>query len=89
MEVARRGGSAAATRALIDSVAADTPPFVHLAARAGVLTIRVDARSAASARATLDDLFACLAAAERTLPDDRPAGAPSPTGRPAARRTSR
>ncbi len=40
-----------------------------------MLTIELTARSAASARATLDDLMACLAAA------DRLAGGSSPEGR--------
>jgi hypothetical protein len=59
--------STAEARALVESVRADTPEFVELAVDGPALTIRVVAASAASARATLDDLVACLQAAERTI----------------------
>lgn len=64
VEVRRRGGSERAARALLDSVRADTPDFVHLAVEGSELVIRLEAKSAASARATLEDLLACLKAAE-------------------------
>ena len=52
-------------RALLDAVRADTPEFVSLRVDGSRLVVRVTAPSAASARATLDDLLACLGAAER------------------------
>jgi hypothetical protein len=65
--VRRRCASAAEARALRDAVAADTPDFVTLRADGAALEVRLAARSAASARATLEDLFACLKAAERSI----------------------
>jgi hypothetical protein len=59
--------SAAAARALRDAVAADTPTFVRLAVRGAALEIQLRAPSAASARATVDDLLACLKTAEALL----------------------
>lgn len=58
----------AAARALRDAVGADTPEFVHLAVRGSDLEVRLTAATAASARATLDDLLACLKAAEQAVP---------------------
>ncbi|HTP54603.1 MAG TPA: hypothetical protein VML94_06580 [Thermoplasmata archaeon] len=52
-------------------MAADTPEFVALRCDGAVFEIRLEATSAASARATLEDLFACLKAAERALGADR------------------
>jgi len=63
--VRRACRSPRAARALRDAVAADTPDFVSLGVQGSCLTVRVTATSAASARATLDDLMACLGAAER------------------------
>lgn len=82
MRVRRTCGSAAEARALLDSVQADTPGFVHLSADGASLEIRLVARSAASARATLEDLFACLRAAEGTIvaatsPAEEPGGRPT------------
>ncbi len=57
-----------AARALREAVRADTPAFVRLAVRGNALEVRLEATSAASARATLDDLLACLKAAERLAP---------------------
>ena len=48
------------------AVAADTPEYVEVAVRGTELEIRLRAASAASARATLEDLLACLKAAEAT-----------------------
>ena len=56
----------AQARVLRDAVAADTPDFVRLSVEGSALEIRLSARSAESARATLEDLFACLKVAERT-----------------------
>ena len=47
------------------AVAADNPSFVQVEVDGTDLVVRVTAASAASARATLDDLLACLGAAER------------------------
>ena len=65
--VRRTFASAAEARALVAAVAADTPGYVALAADGPTLEIRLSAASATSARATLEDLLACLRAAERTL----------------------
>ncbi|HTT16889.1 MAG TPA: KEOPS complex subunit Pcc1 [Thermoplasmata archaeon] len=61
-------GAAAAARALRAAVLPDTPSFVRLTVRGTALEVRLEATSAASARATLDDLLACLKAAERLAP---------------------
>ncbi|MGB6499805.1 MAG: KEOPS complex subunit Pcc1, partial [Thermoplasmata archaeon] len=79
--VRRRCASAEEARALVASVAADTPDYVVLGVDGSDLEIRLTARSAASARATLEDLFACLKAAERTIAADR---SPSEEGRDGA-----
>ncbi len=63
--VRRACRSPRAARALRDAVRADTPDFVVLRADGASLTVRLTAPSASSARATLDDLLACLGAAER------------------------
>ncbi len=63
--VRRRCRSPEAARALRAAVRADTPDFVRFRVRGPTLTIRLEAATAASARATLDDLLACLGAAER------------------------
>jgi len=47
-------------------LAADTPPFVRLDVEGAELVIRTSAPSARSVRATLEDLLACVQAAERT-----------------------
>lgn len=72
----RTCASAAEARRLRAAVAADNPPFVRVEVEGTALVIRVTAASPESARATLEDLLACLSAAERT-------GAP-PNGPPAA-----
>jgi len=59
--------SPAEARLLQESVRADTPEFVEMGIDGASLTIRVVARSAASARVTLEDLVACLQAAERAM----------------------
>lgn len=53
------------------AVAVDTPDFVTLRVRGSSLEVALTAASAASARATLDDLLACLKAAERAVPSRR------------------
>ncbi|HTZ61866.1 MAG TPA: KEOPS complex subunit Pcc1 [Thermoplasmata archaeon] len=64
----RRCASELEARRLAAAVAADNPPYVHVAVEDGALVVRVRAPTAGSARTTLDDLLACLAAAERAGP---------------------
>jgi hypothetical protein len=62
----RSYGSAREAETMRAALSADQGAFVR-AKRAGrTLTFRVLAEAPASARATLEDLLACLAAAERT-----------------------
>jgi len=49
------------------AVVADNPEYVGVEVDGTDLVVRLVAPSAASARATLEDLMACLAAAERTM----------------------
>jgi uncharacterized protein with PIN domain len=49
------------------AVAADNPSYVTVAAEGHELIVRLTAPSATSARTTLEDLLACLKAAERTV----------------------
>ena len=49
---------------------ADNPSFVTVEAHGSEIEIRLTASSAASARTTLEDLLACLRAAERTASED-------------------
>ncbi|MGA8276336.1 MAG: KEOPS complex subunit Pcc1 [Thermoplasmata archaeon] len=65
--VARRPcGDPASAERLRRVLAADTPPFVRLDVEGAELVIRTSAPSARSVRATLEDLLACVQAAERT-----------------------
>ena len=64
---------ATTARRVADSVRADNPSFVRVEAVGSAIEIRLTATSAASARATLEDLLACLRAAERTAGDAGPA----------------
>jgi len=57
-------------------VRADNPAYVSVEAVGNEIEVRLTATSAASARATLDDLLACLRVAERTL------GTPDPPPKP-------
>ncbi|MGA8542629.1 MAG: KEOPS complex subunit Pcc1 [Thermoplasmata archaeon] len=50
------------------ALAADNPSFVRVEVEGTALVIRVTAASPASARATLEDLMACVSAAERAAP---------------------
>ena len=63
--VRRRGSDRAEAERLRAAVVADNPSFLEVSVEDSELVIRVSARSAASARATLEDLLACLKAAER------------------------
>ncbi len=49
------------------AVAADDPSYVRSSVLGAVLEYRIEAPHAASARATLDDLLACVNAAEHSL----------------------
>jgi hypothetical protein len=66
--VARRTcRDATEAEALRRAVAPDNPEFVHLRVEGQVLVAEVTSPSAASLRATFEDLMACLQAAERTV----------------------
>jgi hypothetical protein len=67
-EVRRSCASPAEAERLRAAVAADNPEYVRVGVEGSDLVVRLEAPTAASARATLDDLLGCLAAAERTLP---------------------
>jgi len=56
----------------VEALRADNPSFVSVEADGREIEVRLTARSAASARATLEDLLACLRAAERTAVDASP-----------------
>ena len=71
--VRRRCADATEAAALRTAVVADNPPYVDVSVVGQDLEIRLSAPSAASARTTLEDLLACLKAAERTLEAGRSA----------------
>jgi hypothetical protein len=50
----------------VNALRADNPPFVTVEADGADIEVRLTANSAASARTTLEDLLACLRAAEHT-----------------------
>jgi hypothetical protein len=81
-------GTADALRA---AVAADNPEYVTVVRDGADLVIRVTTASPASARLTLEDLLACLSAAERAIavaaaePPGRPGPSEPPTGAPGAK----
>jgi hypothetical protein len=66
--VRHRCPSVAIAHALRAAVAADNPPYVTVELDGPELVVRLTTASAASARTTLEDLLACLSAAERALP---------------------
>jgi hypothetical protein len=61
----RRHGPPGEAERLRAAVQPDTPDFVRLSVDGDDLVIETTARSAASARATFEDLLPCLQAAER------------------------
>lgn len=68
VELERRYERAEAAHQVAAALAADNPAHVEVHADdEGHLRIRVVARSAASARATLEDLLACVQVAERAI----------------------
>jgi hypothetical protein len=66
--VRRRCASRSAAERLRDAVSADNPEYVRVEVEGTDLVVRVTATSPASARTTLDDVLACLSAAERAAP---------------------
>lgn len=78
MTVALRRHCASAEEAgrLAAAVAADDPGSVRVAREGSDLLLEVRSPSAARARTTLDDLLACLTAAEGTLRASRPRSEP-------------
>jgi hypothetical protein len=58
-------GSPTEAERLRRAVEADNPEHVRVTVEGSELVVRVDPGPAASARATLDDLLACLAVAEQ------------------------
>ncbi len=62
--VRRAGSDPALAERLRAAVAADNPGFVDVRVVGGDLEIRLASSSPGSARATLEDLLACLKAAE-------------------------
>jgi hypothetical protein len=74
--VRRRCADAGEATRLAQAVAVDDPAHVRVGTEGAELVVHVDPASAASARATLDDLLACLGAAERMF-DDLPSASPA------------
>ncbi|MGI0053507.1 MAG: KEOPS complex subunit Pcc1 [Thermoplasmata archaeon] len=64
--LSRRYGSAAEAERIRRSLESDRPAYLATRRVGATLRIELQAEGAASARATLDDLIACLGAAERT-----------------------
>lgn len=75
VRLARTYPTAADAARVAAAVAADNPPHVRLAVRDRELAIELDDAAPGSARATLDDLVACLTVAERAALAARPAPA--------------
>gem|GEM_PF-2239754 len=66
MTLARTYPSAAIARTLRAAIGADGGEGLVLRVRGPRLAVRLESASPGTARSTLDDLLACLAAAERT-----------------------
>lgn len=62
-----RFGSARSAARVAAALSADDPGYVKVRVRGATLDVTIRASSAASARATVDDLLACVRAAERSL----------------------
>ena len=67
MRLERRYASPETAERILRALAADQPEFVHAEHEGTVLRLRVVAASARSARATLEDLVACLQTAEKAI----------------------
>ncbi len=61
----RRCGSPQEAERLRAAVTADNPGYVSVTTEGGDLVVSVAAASASSVRTSIDDLLACLGAAER------------------------
>ncbi len=67
VSLARRYDDPHVAELVAAAIGADNPGHVEVGTAAGSIKIRVVAPSAASARATLEDLMACVQAAEGTV----------------------
>jgi hypothetical protein len=67
VELRRAWPSAEIAARIARAVAVDNPEYVHAGTQGRELLLRVRSTSAASARVSLDDLLACVRAAEQTL----------------------
>ncbi len=67
VEIRRTWPSADIAARIARAVAVDNPEYVEVRAQGAELIVRVRSSSAASARASVDDLLACLHAAEETV----------------------
>jgi len=67
VELRRTWPSAEIAAHIAQAVAADNPEYVEARAQGADLILRVRSTSAASARASVDDLLACVRAAEQTV----------------------
>lgn len=67
VELRRTWPSAAMAGRIARAVVADNPEYVETRARGAELVLRVRSTSAASARSSVDDLLACVRAAEETV----------------------
>ncbi len=66
VEIERRYPSAAVAERILRALAADQPAFVTSERSGTLVRFRVSEGSAQSLRATLEDLLACVQAAERS-----------------------
>jgi len=67
VEIQRTWPSADIAARIAQAVAVDNPEYVEVRAQGAELIVRVRSTSAASARVSVDDLLACLHAAEATV----------------------
>jgi hypothetical protein len=66
VEIERQYPSAALAERIVRSLAADQPEFVQAERNGATVRFRIAEGSPQSLRATLEDLLACVQAAERT-----------------------
>lgn len=67
VELRRTWSSPEIAARIAQAVAADNPEYVRATAEGATLVLRVRSTSAASARASVDDLLACVRAAEQSV----------------------
>ena len=67
VELRRTWPSAEVATRIARAVTADNPEYVEARAQGAELVLRVRSTSAASARASVDDLLACVRTAEEAL----------------------